>query len=251
MALLKTVEEISRMREGGRLLAQILDQVIAAVKPGVSTLDLNALAHDLMLKAGAEPLFLGYQGYPGVICASVNEQVVHAIPYAEKVLNNGDIIGVDIGIRYQGMCTDMARTVGVGQISAEAKKLMDVTRESLLKGLAQVKAGNRIGDISEAVQRHAEAAGYSLVRSLFGHGVGHEMHEDPRIPNFGKAGTGPTLQAGMTIAIEPMVNVGTSDVVIADDGWSIATADGLLSAHFEDTVEVTAQGYRLLTDPKP
>lgn len=258
MSLIKTEEEINDLRAGGHLLAQILDAVIAAIKPGVSTGELNVLAEKLMREAGAEPAFLGYGarltkqgqnvgGFPAVLCTSANEGVVHCIPSHERVLRDGDLIGLDIGIKYKGLFTDMARTVGVGTVSATAKQLMRVTKEALDLGIAQAKPGNTTGDIGHAVQTYVEGHGFSVVRDLVGHGVGHAVHEDPPVPNFGKAGSGAKLEVGMVIAIEPMVNEGGFQVKMLNDGWSIVTRDGKLSTHFEDTVVITKDGHEILT----
>lgn len=247
MIPIKSVQEIKIMREGGQILARILAEVIKRVKPGVSTQELNDVAHNLMQDAGVEPVFLGYQGYTGVLCASINDEVVHGIPDPKAFVKNGDIIGLDIGIRHRGLCTDMARTVAVGTISAPARKLIKATREALDAGIAQIRPGIKVGDISSAIQRYAESRGYSLVRTLYGHGVGRELHEEPTIPNFGLPNTGPEIKPGMTLAIEPMVNIGQHKVETLSDGWTVITSDGHLSAHYEDTVVVTASGHEILT----
>ncbi|MDD5342237.1 MAG: type I methionyl aminopeptidase [Patescibacteria group bacterium] len=245
----KTAEEIERLRQGGTILARILNNVITAVKPGVSTKELNDLSEKLIREAHAKPSFKNYQGYPASLCASVNSQVVHAIPSPKQILREGDIITLDLGIWYQGLCTDMARTAVVGKISKDVKKLVEVTKEALRIGTAQVKPGNRIGDISAAVQKYVESNSFSVIRTLFGHGVGYQVHEEPRIPNFGQAKTGPLLQPGMVIALEPMVAIGQPDVKTADDGWSVEMADGSWAAHCEDTIVVTEQGFEVLTKP--
>lgn len=247
MIYIKSKSEIDRLRKGGKILARILDQVIKAVEPGISTYSLNLLAEKLIRKYQAKPSFKGYQGFPASLCASVNDQVVHTIPNAETLLKSGDIISLDLGIWYEGLCTDIARTVGVGKITTEAEHLIAITQESLKNGIAMIKPGNRIGDISSAIQAWVEAQGYSVVRTLFGHGVGRDVHEEPRIPNFGKPKTGEILKPGMVIAIEPMVIIGRHEVITDRDGWTIKTADGSLSAHFEDTVAVTKRGYEVLT----
>lgn len=258
MSWTKTQKEIDDLREGGHLLAEILDAVIAAVKPGVSTGELNVLAEKLMREAGAQPAFLGYGarltkqgqkvgGFPAVLCTSANEGVVHCIPSHERILREGDVIGLDIGIKYKGLFTDMARTVGVGNISAKAKQLIRVTKEALDLGIAEARPGKTTGDIGQAVQKYVEAHGFSVVRDLVGHGVGHAVHEDPPVPNFGKAGGGAKLEAGMVIAIEPMINEGEFQVKMLNDGWSIVTRDGKLSAHFEDTIAITEHGTEVLT----
>jgi methionyl aminopeptidase len=247
MIPIKSDQDIRIMREGGKLLARILADVIKRIKPGVSTQELNDYAHELMQDAGADPVFLGYHGYTGVLCASVNEEVVHGIPNPRAILRDGDIIGIDIGIRYRGLCTDMARTVAVGSVAAPARKLIKSTREALDSGIKMIRPGARVGDISSAIQQYAETRGYSLVRTLYGHGVGRELHEEPTIPNYGSPMTGPELKSGMTLAIEPMVNIGQYAVETLSDGWTVVTADGQLSAHFEDTVLVTDNGHEILT----
>jgi methionyl aminopeptidase len=250
--LIKTPEEIAALRVGGRILAQVLQLVAAAVKPQALTSELNELAEAKLKEYGAAPSFLGYkneqgQAYPASLCTSVNNMVVHGIPRPDLVLREGDIVGLDLGCWYKGMCTDMAVTVPVGQISPAAKKLIKVTRQALDLALKQVRAGAFVGDIGEAVQIFVEQQGFSVVRQLTGHGVGRAVHEDPAIPNFGKRGTGPRLAAGMTVAIEPMVNAGDYEVQTLDDGWTVTTLDGSLSAHFEHTVLVTTSGCEILT----
>ncbi len=247
MIYIKTPEEIEKLRKGGVILARILNLVIKKVAPGISTAELNHYAEKLINEQGAEPSFKNYQGFPAVLCASINDQVVHAIPRTDSRLSEGDIISLDLGIWFDGLCTDMSRTVPVGRISSAARKLIEVTNKSLQKGIAQVRPGNRVGDISSAVQKYVEPLGYQVVKTLFGHGVGRSVHEDPRIPNYGKPGTGDKLKAGMVLAIEPMVTIGSSRVVTGEDGWSIATEDGSLSAHFEDTVVVTGDGNEVIT----
>lgn len=252
MTLIKTKAEIEKMRAGGRILASVLNQVAAAVKPGVSTGELNNLAENLLKQQGSKPSFLGYgheQGnpYPASLCTSVNEAVVHAIPSTNHILQEGEIIGLDIGCWYQGLCTDMALTVPIGNASPQALKLIKITKLSLEEGLRQVRAGAHIGDIGAAIQSFVEASGFSVVRQLTGHGVGKAVHEEPAVPNFGKKGTGLKLTAGMTLAIEPMVNEGGYEIKVLADGWTVVTADKSLSAHFEHTVLVTDVGYEILT----
>jgi methionyl aminopeptidase len=252
MTLIKTKAEIEKMRAGGRILASVLNKVAAAVKPGVSTAELNNLAENLLKQQGAKSSFLGYgheQGnlYPASLCTSVNEAVVHAIPSANHILQEGEIIGLDIGCWYQGLCTDMALTIPVGNTSSKALKLIKTTKLSLEEGLRQVRAGAHIGDIGAAIQGFVEANGFSVVRQLTGHGVGKAVHEEPAVPNFGKKGTGLKLTAGMTIAIEPMVNEGGYEIKVLADGWTVVTADKSLSAHFEHTALVTEKGYEVLT----
>lgn len=240
------------MRAGGRILAQVLQEVVAAVRPGVTTHQLNELAEQALRSRGAKPSFFGYGAeagnpYPATLCTSVGSEVVHAIPSPKLKLKSGQIVGLDIGCWYQGLCTDMAVTVPVGQVAEAAQKLLQVTAESLRQGLKQVRAGARMGDIGAAIQSYVEVSGFSVVRQLVGHGVGHSVHEDPPVPNFGRAGTGLELKAGMTLAIEPMVNMGLPEVKVLADSWTVVTADGSLSAHFEHTVAVTKEGYEILT----
>ncbi len=252
MITIKTKDEIQKMREGGSMLADILQKVAGIAVPGASTADLNAEAERLIRARGAIPSFLGYapsgapMPYPAALCTSVNDEVVHVIP-SKRVLKEGDIVGLDLGLWYKGLCVDAAITVGVGAISAEAKKLITTTREALSLGIAEVKDGAYVGDIGCAVQCFVEKRGFSVVRDLAGHGVGHAVHEEPFILNFGKKGTGELLKEGMTLAIEPMVNEGGWRVKIDEDGWGIRTADGSLSAQFEHTVAVTKEGCEILT----
>lgn len=252
MTLIKTKTQIEKMRAGGRILASVLNQVAAAVKPGVKTAELNNLAETLLKQWGAKPSFLGYgheQGkpYPASLCTSVDEAVVHAIPSVDHILQEGEIIGLDIGCWYQGLCTDMALTVPVGKASPKALKLIKITKLSLAEGLRQVRAGAHLGDVGAAIQTFVEAEGFSVVRQLTGHGVGKAVHEEPVVPNFGKKGTGIKLAAGMTLALEPMVNEGGYEIKVLADGWTVVTADKSLSAHFEHTVLVTDGGYEILT----
>jgi methionyl aminopeptidase len=246
MITLKSAREISYMREAGRIVAMALQELGKRVTPGVTTAELDQFAEEFLRGAGAEPAFLGYQGFPASICASVNEEVVHGIPGLRK-LENGDIISIDIGSVYKGYVGDTALTFPVGEISAEATKLLQVTRQSLYEGIGQAVSGNRIGDISAAVQRYVEAHGYQVVRDFVGHGVGARMHEEPQVPNFGRAGMGPRLQPGMTIAIEPMVNVGTYDVMVMPNRWTAVSRDRSLSAHFEHTILITGGQPEILT----
>ncbi len=250
--LIKTTSEIEIMRAGGRILAQVLQTVAAAVKPGISTAALDTLARQELFRLGAEPSFLNYgappgKPFPAALCTSVNSGVVHGIPLATQILQAGQIIGLDIGCWYKGMCTDTAITVGVGKISREAEKLIKVTAKALQRAVAAVKPRATLGDIGQAIQSYVEAQGLAVVRQLVGHGVGRAVHEEPAVPNFGKKGSGLKLLAGMTIAIEPMVNVGGYEIKALPDGWSVVTKDGSLSAHFEHTVVVTKQGCEVLT----
>lgn len=235
------------MREAGRLLAQAVQQTIQSVRPGMTTADVDAVfAAAIAEQPNVQPLFLHYQGFPKTICTSVNDEVVHGIP-GDRVLNDGDILSVDCGLRYNGYCADMARTIPVGTISEATQKLLDITRESRDLGIAEARPGNTIGDIGAAVQAHAEQSGFTVVRSLVGHGIGTELHEEPAVPNYGAPGSGMRLEAGMVLAIEPMVNAGVYDVTMDEDEWTIRTADGALSAHFEDTVLITEEGPEVLT----
>lgn len=242
----KSPSELAVMREAGRITAAALDAVAATVRPGVTTAELDAVAEQVIVQAGARPAFKGYQGFPATICASVNDQVVHGIPGA-RVLREGQIISVDCGAIVDGYYGDSARTFAVGTVSAEAQRLMDVTLRSLEAGIARCRPGMRLHDISAAVQEVAEASGFSVVREYVGHGIGRAMHEDPQVPNFGQAGTGPTLKSGMVLAIEPMVNAGGAAVRSLDDGWTVVTVDGTMSAHFEHTVAITEDGPMILT----
>jgi methionyl aminopeptidase len=244
----KSEREISQMREAGQLVAQTLQLLRNIVAPGITTLELDHLAETHIKAAGAIPAFKGYHGFPANICASVNEQVVHGIP-GHRQLKDGDIVSMDIGVLLNGYYGDAAITVPVGNVAQSVKRLLEVTEKSLLQGIQQAYIDQRIGDISHAVQNCAEAHGYGVVREYVGHGIGRHMHEDPQIPNYGLPGRGIRLKEGMTIAIEPMINMGTSDIRLLDDEWTVVTADGSLSAHFEHTVAITSQGPDILTLP--
>jgi methionyl aminopeptidase len=242
----KSDAEIETMAAAGRILADCLDELMAAVRPGITTRKLDRLAEDFIRDRGGAPSFKGYRGFPGSICTSPNDMVVHGIPGRYRVCA-GDLLSIDVGVTFDGFIADSAVTVGVGEVTREGERLVQATRASLEAALRRCVVGNRLGDVSHAVQRVVEEAGFSVVRSLVGHGVGRDMHEDPQIPNYGKPGTGPRLEAGMVFAIEPMVNVGGHEVFVAPDGWAIHTADNSLSAHFEHTVAITAGGPRVLT----
>lgn len=250
MIYLKNAHQLESMRKAGALLFEVLCRLKEAIKPGTTTAALDVYAEQLIRKHKAVPSFLGYRGYPASICASLNEQVVHGIPSDHVVLKEGDILSVDCGLVLDGWQADSAFTAGIGAISPEARKLIDVTEECFFKGIRQAKAGNRLGDIGHAVQSHAESHGYGVVRDLTGHGIGRSMHEEPSIPNFGSQGQGPKIRAGMTLAIEPMIAAGDYPVRELDDGWTFVTADGSLCSHYEHTIAVNEQGLpELLTYP--
>lgn len=246
MIILKSDHEIQSMRAAGRVVALVIEALKKAVAPGVTTGELDRLAEQIIRAEGALPSFKGYGGFPASICASINEEVVHGIP-GMKVLKNGDIISIDVGAQVEGFHGDAAVTIPVGQIDTEVARLLTVTEESLLQGIAQAREGQRLSDISHAVQTHVEKHGFSVVRDYVGHGIGRAMHEDPQIPNFGPPGRGPRLRAGMVLAIEPMVNAGTFAVETLADGWTVITCDQKPSAHFEHTVAITADGPVILT----
>ena len=248
MISIKTSAEIEKMVVSGRVLAEILQAVQARVRPGVSTRELDQLAYRLCMDRKVKPAFKGYHGFPYSLCVSVNEEVVHGFP-SERRLAEGDIVSLDFGVYRDGYFSDAALTLAVGAVSPQASALIRVTREALFAGLARVKAGNRLGDVSAAVQERVEAGGYSVVRHFVGHGIGRALHEDPQIPNFGEPGRGPVLKAGMVLAVEPMVNAGGFEVEILSDGWTAVTKDRSLSAHFEHTVAVTENGCRILSQP--
>jgi methionyl aminopeptidase len=243
----RSAAELERMRDAGRLVAEVLTEVAAHVRPGVTTADLDAMAEQRIAKAGATPAFKGYHGYPATICASINEEVIHGIPSGRRILNEGDIISIDVGVSLNGYYGDSAITLPVGQVSEEAARLLRVTEESLYKAIERVRPGNRISDIGYAVQHHVEAHGFSVVREFVGHGIGQRMHEEPQVPNYGEPGRGPRLSEGMVLAIEPMVNAGKPAVKVLADNWTAVTRDGSLSAHFEHTVAVTTDGPWILT----
>jgi methionyl aminopeptidase len=242
----KSAGEIAKIAAAGAILADCIDALTEAAVPGVTTADLDRMAEKFIRKHRGVPTFLGYRGFPASICASPNDMVVHGIPGKYRVAE-GDLLSLDVGVTLDGYVADSAVTLAMGAVEPEAARLLDVTRESLEAGLAECREGRRLGDISHAVQEVVEAAGFSVVRSLVGHGVGKEMHEDPQIPNYGDPGRGPRLEEGMVFAIEPMVDAGAYEVVVADDGWAIHTADGSLSAHFEHTVAIGKKGPRVLT----
>lgn len=252
MIQLKSAREIELMAEGGRILAAAQARVAAAVRPGVTTFELDVIAEEFIRgHAGATPAFKGLYGFPGSICLSLNEEIVHGIPSRKRVLREGDLLKVDVGVELGGYFTDGAITVPVGAVDADTQRLLDVTREALDAGIAAARLGNHIGDIGHAVQTVVEGAGMSVVRELVGHGVGLAPHEDPQVPNYGKPKRGRKLEVGLCLAIEPMVNLGHFTTRTLDDRWTIVTADGSRSAHFEHTVAITAQGPRILTQVAP
>jgi len=246
LIVLKSPDEIKKMSEACRIVAEVIDNIKMSVAPGITTKEIDGIAETYIVARGAKPAFKGYRNYPATVCASVNEQVVHGIPSPKK-LNNGDIVSIDIGAFYKGFYGDAAITLPVGEINSAAAKLVTVTEQALQAGLEKAVIGNRLSDVSSAIQAHAESAGFSVVRNFVGHGIGRELHEDPQIPNYGKPGSGPQLREGMTLAIEPMVNAGGWEVNILDDGWTAVTRDGSLSAHFEHTIAVTKNGCVILT----
>ncbi len=247
MITIKSASQIEKMRKSGLVTKGALELIEKAIRPGISTKELDKIAYDYIISKGAKPNFLNYNGFPGTICASVNDEVVHGIPSRRAVLHEGDIISIDMGAILDGWHSDAARTFGVGKISDEAQKLIDVTRESFFEGLKYVKHGAKLGDVSSAIQTYAESYGFGVVRDLVGHGVGQNLHEDPSVPNFGRAGHGVKLSAGMTIAIEPMITAGDWRVEVLDDDWTVVTADGSLAAHYENTIAITKTGCEILT----
>jgi methionyl aminopeptidase len=246
MISIKSAKEIELMRTAGRIVAETHEKLKEVIKPGITTKELDIIAEEYIRKSGALPAFKGYYGFPATICSSVNEQVVHGIP-GPVVLKSGDIVGIDIGAIYEGYYGDAARTHGIGEISSNAQKLIHVTQQSFFAGIEYARAGNRLSDISNAIQSYVESHGFSVVRDLVGHGIGTKMHEDPQIPNYGAPGRGPRLAAGMALAIEPMVNIGKYAVKTLHDGWTVVTADGSLSAHYENTIIITNGAPELLT----
>jgi methionyl aminopeptidase len=246
MIVCKSPAEIEKMRAANQVVARILEELAAMVAPGVSTADLDAAAEAKVRAAGAEPAFKGYRGYPATLCASVNEQVIHGIP-SKTPMKSGDIVSLDMGVKLNGYYGDSAVTVPVGTVGEDVTRLLRVTQEALEQGIAQVRVGGRISDIGHAIQAHVESHGFSVVREFVGHGIGASLHEEPQIANYGEPGRGPRLAEGMTLAIEPMVNMGKAAVKVLSDGWTAVTKDGSLSAHFEHTVAVTKDGYEILT----
>lgn len=246
MITYKSDYEIKKMREAGKLAALSMEKLASYIKPGISTGELDEILFDYIQTLGGSPSFKGYQGFPGSACISVNDEVVHGIPGA-RILNNGDIVSVDLGVCYKGFQSDMARTFPVGTISSDAQKLIDVTKECFYLGMAAAIEGNRIHDISAAIEARATKEGYGIVRELVGHGIGQDLHEGPDVPNFTSKRKGPVLKKGMTLAIEPMINQGTREVVFSDDGWTVTTKDGSYSAHYENTIAVLGNKPEILT----
>ena len=247
MIVLKTTRELSLMKEAGAIAAGALKAAGAAVEPGVSTEEINRIAHNFIVKNGGIPTFLGYNGYPAASCISINDEVIHGIPSKKRIIKAGDIVSIDVGATLNGYVGDNAATFAAGDISPEAQRLCDVTRESLYEGIKAAVAGGRLGDIGSTIQRYCEESGFSVGREFTGHGIGKQMHEDPSVPNFGTPGRGVRLLPGMTIAIEPMINQGVAGIRQLPDGWTIKTKDGALSAHFEHTVAITSNGPVILT----
>ena len=247
---IKSAREIELMTEAGRILEIVHDELKKALKPGMTTLDIDALGEEVIRSYGCEPSFLNYNGYPASICVSVNDEVVHGIPSGKRIIHEGDIVSLDAGVIYKGYHSDAARTHAVGAVTDEAKKLIEVTEQSFFEGLKYAKEGNHLFDISAAIGHYAERFGYGVVRELCGHGIGTHLHEDPEIPNFPMLRRGPVLKAGMTLAIEPMINQGTERVRWMDDDWTVVTADGKLSAHYENTILITKDEPVLLSKTK-
>lgn len=247
--IIKSAAELALMRQAGRIVALTLAALREAVRPGVSTAELDALAEAMASRHGAIPSFKGYNGFPAALCASINEEVVHGIPSRHRILREGDIVSLDFGVIYKGLQGDAAITVPVGEVSEVARRLIATTEQALAEGIKMARAGNRLSDISHAIQLCAESRGFSVVRQYVGHGIGRAMHEEPQIPNFGPPGRGPVLKPGMVLALEPMVNVGTFATAVKQDNWTVVTEDGSLSAHFEHTVAVTDGDPQVLTVP--
>lgn len=246
MVIIKAPEEIEKIRKSSRIVAEILQELKNSVKPGIRTIDLEMYAEELAARRKVRPAFKGYNGFPFGLCVSVNEEVVHGMP-SKRILREGDIVSLDYGVYHDGYYGDAAITVPVGQVSEESMRLMQVTRESLYKGISESREGNRLGDISAAIQRHVENAGFSVVRDFVGHGIGKSLHEDPQVPNYGLKGRGILLKKGMVLAIEPMVNAGKYAVKVLGDNWTVVTEDGKYSAHFEHSVAITEHGPEILS----
>ena len=248
MIQIKNQIQIAAMKEAGRITGEALLVARELVKEGVSTFEIDKAIRNHIERSGAKPSFLGYAGFPGSACISINDEVIHGIPAKNRILQEGDIVKIDVGAFYKGFHGDSARTIPVGKISDEAKRLIEATEKSFWAGIAKAQSGNRVGDIGNAIESCVNEYGYSVVKRYIGHGVGHELHESPDVPNYGTAGRGVRLCNGMTLAVEPMVNIGTSEVKDMSDGWTVKTADGSLSAHYENTIAITAEGILVLTE---
>ena len=246
MISIKSAREIEIMRRSGKITSKTLERLMAAARPGVTTAQLDRIADESIRSMGGVPTFIGYNGYPSAICTSVNDEVVHGMP-GKRVLADGDLLSLDIGTTLEGYVSDSAITVAIGNVSEAAQRLMRVTQECLMLGIAQMQVGNHLGDIGHAVQQHAESNGYGVVRALVGHGIGRKMHEDPQVPNYGSPGQGTLLRNGLVLAIEPMITEGTWEVATLEDGWTVVTEDGKLAAHFEHTIAITDHGPKILT----
>lgn len=244
---IKSIREIEKMREAGKILAKTHEELEKALKAGMSTWDIDHIGEEIIRSYGCIPSFKDYNGYPASICVSVNDEVVHGIPNKKRILQEGDIVSLDAGVIYQGYHSDAARTYGIGKISPTAQKLIEVTKQSFFEGIKYAKIGNHLNDVSSAIQQYAESFGFSVVRDLVGHGIGENLHEDPEVPNFAQKRKGIKLQAGMTLAIEPMINEGRLDVVWMDDDWTVVTEDGSLSAHYENTILICEDGPQILS----
>lgn len=247
MIELKSPREIALMRRGGHILAEVVERLRGAVKPGMSTLEIDEDVEEFIRGRGAKPAFKGYRGFPATVCISINEEVVHGIPSAHRRVKEGDIVGLDLGCIVEGYYADCAFTLPIGEVPARVQELLDATRQSLEAGIVECRPGRRLSDVSHAIQQHVEARGFSVVRAFVGHGIGRALHEEPQVPNFGDPGRGPQLKPGMVLAIEPMVTMGSWEVRILDDGWTAVTKDGSLAAHFEHTIAVTESGPEVLT----
>ena len=247
MIELKSAREIGLMRRGGHILHEVMERLRTSVKPGMSTLEIDVDVEEFIRARGAVPAFKGYRGFPATVCISINEEVVHGIPSAQRHVEEGDIVGLDLGCIVEGYYADCAFTLAVGDVPTRVQELLDVTRESLELGIRECRPGRRLSDVSHAIQSHVERHGFAVVRAFVGHGIGRALHEEPQVPNFGDPGRGPQLRAGMVLAIEPMVTMGSWEVRILDDGWTAVTKDGSLAAHFEHTIAVTESGPEVLT----
>jgi methionyl aminopeptidase len=250
MIELKSAREIGLMRRAGHILSDVVDRLRASVKPGQSTLEIDEDVEDFITSRGAKPAFKGYRGFPATVCISINEEVVHGIPSAQRRVKEGDIVGLDLGCIVDGYYADCAFTLAVGDVPSRVQELLDATRQSLEAGIAECRPGRRLSDVSHAIQSHVESHGFSVVRAFVGHGIGRALHEEPQVPNFGDPGRGPQLRPGMVLAIEPMVTMGSWEVRILDDGWTAVTRDGSLAAHFEHTIAVTEAGPEVLTSKR-